>query len=242
MTQPRIEAVLFDFDGTLGTYRSHLGEYIAAAAEYGVTVTAEALAATLEDAWREWQTPEGVAHAAASTSETRYNAEVRSRLHVARLAAAGATGDLAAIAARICELECAPAAFEVYEDTPPALERLKAAGLRVGIVSNHVWRLPEVVEALGLGALVDFVVTSARAGYRKPHPAIYRVALEAAGCAPEAALFVGDSLVHDVEGPRAVGMHAVLIDRRGRYPDGEAIRTLADLEVPGLALPAAGGA
>lgn len=238
MTHPRIEAVLFDFDGTLGTYRSHLGEYIAAAAEHGVTVTAEALAATLEDAWREWQTPEGVAHAASSASEARYNAEVRSRLHIARLAAAGATGDLEAIAVRICELECAPAAFEVYADTPPALGRLKAAGLRVGIVSNHVWRLPEVVEALGLGPLVDFVVTSARAGYRKPHPEIYRLSLEAAGCSPEAALFVGDSPSHDVEGPRAAGMHAVLIDRKGRYPHLDAIHSLAELEVPAHPLPA----
>ncbi|MGE0133539.1 MAG: HAD family hydrolase [Dehalococcoidia bacterium] len=237
MTHPRIEAVLFDFDGTLGTYRSHLGEYIAAAAEYGVTVTAEALAATLEDAWREWQTPEGVDHAASSASEARYNAEVRSRLHVARLAAAGATGDLEAIAARICELECAPAAFEVYADTPPALARLKAAGLRTVIVSNHVWRLPEVVEALGLGPLVDVVVTSARAGYRKPHPAIYRIALEATGCASGAALFVGDSPSHDIEGPRAAGMQAVLIDRKGRYPHLDGIDTLADLEVPGLLLP-----
>jgi len=242
MTDPRIEAVLFDFDGTLGTYRSHLGEYIAAAAEHGVAVTAEALAATLEDAWREWQTPAGIDHAASSASEARYNTEVRSRLHVARLAAAGATGDLEAIATRICELECAPAAFEVYPDTPPALERLHAAGLRVGIVSNHVWRLPEVVVALGLGPLVDFVVTSARAGYRKPHPAIYRIALDEAGCAPTAVLFVGDSLAHDVEGPRAAGMQAVLIDRKGHYPGGEVIRTLADLRAPGLVLPAARGA
>jgi len=239
MNHSRVEAVLFDFDGTLATYRSHLGEYIAAAAEFGVTVTAEALAATLDDSWRQWQTPEGVDHSTSSGSEAQYNAEVRSRLHIARLAAAGATGDLEGIAARICELECAPEAFEVYADTPPALERLQAAGVRVGIVSNHVWRLPEVVEALGLGSAVDFVITSARVGYRKPHPAIYRIALEAAGCAAEAALFVGDSISHDVEGPRAAGMRAVLIDRRGRYADGEAIRTLAELEAPGLALPSA---
>lgn len=233
MIHPRIEAVLFDFDGTLATYRSHLGIYVAAAAERGVHVTADALAATLDDSWRRWQTPDGVDHAANSTSEARYNAEVRSRLHIARLAAAGATGDLEAIAARICELECAPEAFEVYDDTPPALDRLHAAGIRVGIVSNHVWRLPQVVEALGLGPLVDFVVTSARAGYRKPHPAIYRIALEAAACAPEAALFVGDSLSHDVEGPRSAGMSAVLLDRKGRYLGRDAIHTLADLAIPG---------
>ena len=90
----------------------------------------------------------------------------------------------------------------MYADTRPALERLKAVGLRIGIVSNHVWRLPEVVEGLGLGPYVDATFTSARIGYRKPHPAIFRAALEAMGVTAEAALFVGDSVSHDVEGPQ----------------------------------------
>ena len=47
------------------------------------------------------------------------------------------------------------------------------------------------------------------------------------------ALFVGDSLSHDVEGPRSAGMSAVLLDRKGRYPGRDAIHTLADLAIPG---------
>lgn len=231
MTSP-LKAVLFDFDGTLGTYRSHLGLYVSAAAECGIAVTEERLREFLDDAWRPWLTAEGVDHSAHSAAEAVYNAEVRSRLHIARLAHAGAVGDLDLVAARICELECDPVHFEVYEDTVPALERLKAAGLRVGIVSNHVWRLPEVVDGLGLGGYVDHVLTSARVGYRKPHPAIYRAALEAAGVPPEAALFVGDSVSHDVDGPRAAGMRAVLIDRGGRNGHREAIRTLDELALP----------
>jgi putative hydrolase of the HAD superfamily len=231
MTSP-LQAVLFDFDGTLGTYRSHLALYVAAAAEYGVVVTEDGLRATLEDAWRRWQTPEGVDHSTQSGSEEEYNAAVRSRLHVARLAGAGGAGDLEAAATLLCRLESDPAEYLVYEDTLPALERLKAAGLRIGIVSNHVWRLPEVVDALGLGAYVDCVLTSARVGYRKPHPGIYRAALEAIGSAPKVTLFVGDSLSHDVEGPQAAGMRAVLIDRAGRYGDRDAIRTLAGLVLP----------
>lgn len=227
-----LQAVLFDFDGTLATYRSHLGLYVSAAAEYGVAVTEADVAATLHDSWGPWLTARGVDHSAHSADEATYNAEVRSRLHVARLAGAGATGDLDAIAARICELECDPAHFEVYADTPPALARLKAAGLRIGIVSNHVWRLPEVVEGLGLGRYVDATFTSARVGYRKPHPAIYEAVLKAMGLTAEAALFAGDSVAHDVEGPRAVGMRAVLIDREGRYSDREAIRSLDELLAP----------
>lgn len=225
---PPLEAVLFDFDGTLGTYRSHLALYVAAAAEHGVEVTEAALRQTIDDTWAAWQTPQGVDHSASSASEATYNTEVRARLHVLRLAAAGATGDLDAVAARICVLECDPANFELYDDTLPALERLHAAGLRIAIVSNHVWRLPEVVAALGLTPYVDHVLTSARVGYRKPHPAIYRAALEAVDVPAEAALFVGDSPSHDVEGPRAAGMRAVLIARRGTG-HVDAIHTLDEL-------------
>jgi len=229
---PRVQAVLFDFDGTLGTYRSHLALYVAAAREFGIKVTEDALRATIEDAWRPWTTPDGIDHSAYSATEAEYNTAVRARLHVARLAGAGGAGDLQLAAARLCELECDPAEYEVYEDTLPALERLKAAGLRIGIVSNHVWRLPEVIDALGVGGYVDCVLTSARVGYRKPHPRIYQMAIEAVACRPEAALFVGDSVSHDVEGPRAAGMRAVLIDRSGRYSDREAIRSLAELPLP----------
>jgi beta-phosphoglucomutase-like phosphatase (HAD superfamily) len=98
MSSP-LSAVLFDFDGTLATYKSHLGLYVSAAAEYGITVTEADLAATLEDSWGPWLTARGVDHSAHSATEALYNAEVRSRLHVARLAGAGATGDLDAVAA-----------------------------------------------------------------------------------------------------------------------------------------------
>ncbi len=229
-----LQAVLFDFDGTLATYKSHLGLYVAAAAEYGVPVTEAALRLTLDEGWRPWQTESGVDHSAHSGSEEAFTA-LRAQLHAVRLAAAGASGDpdiIAAIAARICELECDPAHFEVYEDTLPALRRLKAAGLYIAIVSNHIWRLPEVVDALGLGACIDLVLTSARVGYRKPHPRIYRVAIETARCTPDAILFVGDSPSHDVEGPRAAGMRALLLDREGRDGHPEAIRTLAALPLP----------
>jgi putative hydrolase of the HAD superfamily len=228
MTSP-LQAVLFDFDGTLATYRSHLELYVSAAAGCGIAVTEERLREFLVDAWRPWLTPEGIDHSAHSTAEATYNAEVRSRLHVARLAHAGATGDLDTVAARICELEGDPVHFEVYEDTLPVLERLKAEGLRTAIVSNHIWRLPEVVDGLGLGPYIDHVLTSARVGYRKPHPAIYQAALKAVGVPADAALFVGDSPSHDIDGPRAAGMRAVLIDRSGRNGHLDAIHTLDDL-------------
>ena len=228
---PSLQAVLFDFDGTLAYYDPpHLALYVRAAAEYGMATTEAALRTTIDLGWERWRTPLGDDHRVGSKDEASYLA-LRGNLHRARLEAVGLTGNLDAVAARICELEADPVYFSLYEDTLSGLRRVKAAGLRVVIVSNHNWRLPEIVEGLGLalGPHVDVVLTSARVGYRKPHPEIYRAAIEAAGCEADRALFVGDSVEADVAGPRRAGMRAVLLDRAGRGGDLEAVRSLLDV-------------
>ncbi len=233
MSAGGLRAVLFDFDGTLGTYRpSHLDLYVSAAAEHGIVTTAEAIAGAVDAGWAPWETAYGVDHSAYSGNERDFNS-IRARLHLGRYEAAGVHGApevMQAIAERLCELEADPVHFALYDDSVPALERVRAAGLRAYIVSNHIWRLPDAIDALGLGPLLDGVLTSARVGYRKPHPAIFRAAAELAGEAPAALLYVGDNVVHDVQGARAAGMRAVLLDRNGTSADPDAIRTL--LEVP----------
>jgi len=65
----------------------------------------------------------------------------------------------------------------------------------------------------GTGLLVDthFLVTSARTGYRKPHPLIYQITLERAGFNADKTVFIGDSLATDVRGPEKVGIRSVLL-------------------------------
>ncbi len=105
--------------------------------------------------------------------------------------------------------------FRAYDDAPPALTRLRELGLRLVCVSNWDYALPEVLERCGLADSLDGVVTSAQVGARKPDPAIFRAALDLAGCGPDAALHVGDSRDEDIEGARAAGIRALLIDRGG---------------------------
>jgi FMN phosphatase YigB (HAD superfamily) len=69
----------------------------------------------------------------------------------------------------------------------------------------------------------------------KPSPTIFRAALDLLEVEPDASAMVGDSLADDIEGARALGIRAFLLDREGRYPDRP--DTLPDL----LALPAALG-
>jgi putative hydrolase of the HAD superfamily len=120
--------------------------------------------------------------------------------------------------------------FRVFPDAPPALAVLRALGVRLVVVSNWDWSLPEWLERAGLAELIDDVVSSAVVGSAKPAPEIFRAALDVAGVAPDEALHVGDSMASDVEGARAAGIRAVLIARSGGAPEGvEAIRSLEEL-------------
>jgi HAD superfamily hydrolase (TIGR01509 family) len=102
--------------------------------------------------------------------------------------------------------------------TRHALDRLRAAGLRLGVVSNADGRVEEALVAAGLRDCFEVVLDSALAGVEKPDPAIFRAALDALGVAPAEALYVGDLYEVDVVGARAAGMQAVLLVRDAAVP------------------------
>jgi putative hydrolase of the HAD superfamily len=125
----------------------------------------------------------------------------------------------------------APENWRPYPDVPAALDALRRPGRRIGVVSDWSSRLPALLDALGIGTRVDFVLTSATVGAAKPAPAFYHMALERAGVTPHQALMVGDSYEADVLGARAAGMDGVLLDRYARYDqlDVPIIRSLEEL-------------
>jgi len=121
-----------------------------------------------------------------------------------------------------------------YNDALPVLQKLRAAGLRTAIVSNTPWGSPaelwrEEVERQDLS--VQAVVTCRDAGWRKPARQIFEFALERVGASLQESLFVGDDPRWDVQGPRGMGMEAVLIDREGAIQEGreDTIRSLEAL-------------
>ena len=95
--------------------------------------------------------------------------------------------------------------------TRDALDRLRAGGLRLGVVSNSDGRVEEALVAAGIRDCFDVVIDSALVGVEKPDPAIFRAALAALGVAPADALYIGDLYEVDVVGARAAGMEAVLL-------------------------------
>jgi putative hydrolase of the HAD superfamily len=109
---------------------------------------------------------------------------------------------------------------------------LGAHAIRRAICSNAPFP-PEMmqrqVRTNGIGAVVDAVVFSSEVGRRKPAPEVYRAALDAVGVRAEAALFVGDRVREDYEGPRAVGMHAVVCTAHAAAPPPDGIPTIGSL-------------
>lgn len=94
-----------------------------------------------------------------------------------------------------------------------ALRWCRGRGLRTILVSNTLWRgdadALEDWRKLGLADVIDGAVTSHSVGWRKPHPAMFRRALELARCEPSEACMVGDRLRADIWGAQQVGLRAV---------------------------------
>ena len=106
--------------------------------------------------------------------------------------------------------------YELYPDTMPGLQALRAQGLRLGIISN--WdklNLAVVCRSLGIAAFFDVILPSAEAGADKPDPRIFRRAFELAQVEPELSAHVGDSYSADVQGARGVGIAGILVQREG---------------------------
>jgi putative hydrolase of the HAD superfamily len=97
----------------------------------------------------------------------------------------------------------------VKSGSAESLSRLKAAGLRLGVVSNSDGRVEQALQAAGLREYFDVVIDSALVGLEKPDPRIFRAALDALGVQPDEALYVGDLYEIDVLGAQAAGLRAI---------------------------------
>ena len=126
--------------------------------------------------------------------------------------------------------------FSLYDDVPDVIRELHTRGLTIGLISNTQRCLTSFQSHFSLEGLFAVTVSSASHGYMKPHPSIFQAALAQARVTVDEAVMVGDSLGHDIDGARRLGMRAVLVARSGRPadapPDVPVITTLRDL--PGL--------
>ena len=215
---------------------------------YGTLAHARTWGPRLEDvlAERGFEIPDGVSvhderidgreHLEHSRSAEHYRAWEQSRLR-RFVEACGVGPDDADLLVE--ELYRATKSFELqaYPEVPGVLAELRRRGVVIAVCSNWDWHLDRAMAQAGLDALVDVLVTSARAGARKPHRRIFEYTLDACGIDdPSAVVFAGDSWGPDVEGPSAMGMRPVHVWRPEWEGERDAPPPLTDgvVRVPDL--------
>jgi len=125
-------------------------------------------------------------------------------------------------------------AFQPLPGSVELLACIKDLGLRCVIASNTYWRDAESYwddfDALGMKPYIDAVVTSVDAGHLKPHPAVFELAIRAAGVTADQCIVIGNKERNDIEPAIALGMRSILV-----YPDDPPpVSTRADAAVPDL--------
>jgi putative hydrolase of the HAD superfamily len=126
------------------------------------------------------------------------------------------------------------ASYRLFPDVIPALEQLRDAGLRLGLISNFEEWLERLLEHVGLTPYFDVLAISGVEGMEKPDERIFTLALDRAGVAAEEAVYVGDSPEFDTRPAEALGMLGVLLDRRRRFLDHPGPRIVSLEELPAV--------
>jgi 2-haloalkanoic acid dehalogenase type II len=105
-------------------------------------------------------------------------------------------------------------------DADKTLKMLKQAGLQLAVISNagDDADVQTLVNNSGLRPYLDFALSSAACGIRKPNPLIFKIALEQWALHREDVIMVGDTLGADILGARNAGITSVWITRRADTP------------------------
>jgi HAD superfamily hydrolase (TIGR01662 family) len=109
----------------------------------------------------------------------------------------------------------------VLPDTLAAIATMHAQGIAMGCITNTIalpCTIEELLRRLGLVRYLDSIITSSGAGYRKPHASLFQRALDGLAVAAQETVFVGDRLLDDVSGAKAIGMRAVLTHQYRQEP------------------------
>jgi putative hydrolase of the HAD superfamily len=212
VSAPALRAIFFDAGNTL--IRMDLVAIVAALAREGVS-------ATVDDVQRaEWRARvrlDATLRPGASTEHpdtgARYLAFLLEELGVRSAATAAALNTWRRAYNLPRGLWTA-----IEPEAEAALRLVRQAGLGTAVISNSNGTVAAILDGLGLGRHLDFVIDSHEVGVEKPDPRIFRIALARAGLEPAQAAYVGDLYSIDVLGARAAGLRVVLMNPGGCWP------------------------
>jgi putative hydrolase of the HAD superfamily len=213
-----LKVVFFDAASTLFEARAPIGaSYARIARKYGVEASGDAVSGGFR---RVFHNAPGLAFGPGRAAGELRELEYRWwRDIVARtFAGLGAFTDFDAYFAELFTFFGNPANWEVDPIAPVTLQALRDRGLKLGIISNFDYRLYGILDGLGLAGYFDSITISSEAGFAKPAPEAFLIAMAKHSVAPGEAMHVGDSARMDVDGALAVGIAGVLIDPQAGAP------------------------
>jgi putative hydrolase of the HAD superfamily len=220
-----VAAVFFDVDFTLiypgPTFQDE--GYARFAARFGITVDRSRFSAAVRAA----------SSILDEAQEHVYDGEIFVRYTRRIVEGMGGTGErLDACAREIYREWAANQHFFLYDDVAPVLNELARRAVKIGLISNSHRCLSSFQQHFELEGLIAAAVSSSEHGYMKPHPSIFEAAITLAGVTAAESVMVGDSLSHDIDGARRVGMRGVLLHRSDDRPpvtDVPVIRRMGEL-------------
>ena len=213
-----IKAVFFDLYQTLISYDPPREVLIAGAlAEFGIDASPEMFLAPIVTA-DEYIYNE-IARQPLSSRSSEDKMALYTQHQAIMLKEAGIEADKNLAMKLLAKMQQATLNLVLFDDVNPALSDLRKRGLFLGMISNVEDNMGEILDRLGLTALLDAIITSQDAGIGKPNPQIFLEGIKRAGVRPEEALYVGDQYQVDVVGARNAGIQGILLDRTDHYPD-----------------------
>ncbi len=207
------DAVVFDLFGTL------VDEWTVERRDRGFAGMAEALGVPVEGFTRAWR--ETATHRLTGGFATIEEnvADVCRRLGVDP----GAERVVRAVRRRIEQMR------ELLTPRPearPAIEALRRAGHRIGLLSVCSPEVPSLWRRTEVAPLIQATVFSSEVGLVKPDPGLYALVAGVLDVVPERCLYIGDGSFGELTGAAAAGMTPVLI--RAPHEDGQVIERVGD--------------
>ena len=221
------DAIFFDAANTLLYPFPSVGIlYAEVAGRYGMSTTAEAVQTAFRQAWAQTQEQ-------ARQDPVRYGVgepDGRRFWHAlvhATFSQIGLPDDFDTFFDELYYLFAQPDAYRTFPESLDVLQLLRQEGYIVGVISNWDNRLTRILDGLGLMSHLHHVSISAVVGWEKPHPEIFRHALDAVDVQPGRALHIGDSLAEDIHGASNAGLQPLWLQRDTAPPsDFPVIRDL----------------
>jgi 2-haloacid dehalogenase len=106
-----------------------------------------------------------------------------------------------------------------FPEVPAVLSRLKRAGFRLAILSNgSPAMLATAVASAGLEGMFDAILSVEEVGVFKPHPEVYRLALDRLSLEASAISFQSSN-AWDAHAASAFGMRVIWCNRYGQRPE-----------------------